>query len=96
MLIVGRASIERFTRKHAASRAPMARWIEIASAAVWRSIVDARQSFPSADAIKGTSLTCFNIGGNSYRLLAIVSYKQQEVLIRELVTHAEYTRKYLR
>ncbi len=96
MLIVGRASLEKFLRKHVAARAPTARWIDVAAAAEWRSIIDARESFRTADAIKGTGLTCFTIGGNSYRLLTIVSYEEQTVLIRELMTHAEYTRKYVR
>ncbi len=74
----------------------MVRWIEVTAAAEWWSIVDARESFQTADAIKGTNLTCFNIGGNRCRLLTVVSYEEQSVLIREIMTHAEYTRKYVR
>lgn len=74
----------------------MVRWIEVTAAAEWWSIVDARESFQTADAIKGTNLTCFNIGGNRCRLLTVVSYEEQAVLIREIMTHAEYTRKYVR
>jgi mRNA interferase HigB len=65
-------------------------------AANWRSIIDVRQTLPTADAIKGTNLTCFNIGGNSFRLLAFVSYQRQEILVQELMTHPEYSRKYVR
>jgi len=60
----------------------------------WNDITDARKTFPTADLIKDTNQTCFNIGGNNFRLIAIVSYSRQEILIRELLTHPEYSRKY--
>jgi mRNA interferase HigB len=56
--------------------------------------MELRMTLPTADAIRGTNLTCFNIGGNNYRLLAIVSYQRQEIVIHELITHAQYNRKY--
>ena len=90
------ASIERVLTKHAAARKPMARWINLVRTADWKSIADARESSPTADAVKGTNLTCFNIGGNSFRLLVIVRYVLKEVEIHELLTHAEYNRKYVR
>lgn len=55
-----------------------------------------RQTLPTADAIKGTNLTCFNIGGNSFRLLTLIYYTRQEIFVHELMTHAEYSRKYVR
>jgi mRNA interferase HigB len=94
MLIVGQGRIEQFLRKHAAARTPMARWFEITAQAEWHSIVDVRQSFRHADAVKGTALTCFNIGGNHYRLLTIVSYDEQIVSIVEPMTHSDYDKKY--
>ena len=37
-----------------------------------------------------TTFTVFNIGGNKARLIAIVQYKNQQVTIHEVLTHAEY------
>ena len=81
-------------RKHATARSSLAQWLEIAEEAEWRNILDARAIWPSADAIKGTNLTCFNIGGNSYRLMAIVSYHRQEITVFEVLTHAEYDKRH--
>jgi mRNA interferase HigB len=92
--ILGLASIEFFLRRNAAARSPMARWIEVVEEAEWHDITEVRAVLPTADAIKGTNLTCFNIGGNSYRLLTVISYPTQEVYIHELMTHAQYTKKY--
>ena len=43
---------------------------------------------------KGTPFTCFNIAGNTFRLIAIVSYGRCEIVIEEVLTHAEYDKKY--
>ncbi len=59
-------------------------------------ILDLRRVIPTADAIKGTNLTCFNIGGNKYRLIVYISYPLQEAIVREMLTHEQYTRKYVR
>jgi mRNA interferase HigB len=36
--------------------------------------------------------TIFNIKGNRYRLIAIVNYASQTIVVRMLVTHDEYSR----
>lgn len=94
MEIRGRKAIEQALRKHAAMRKPMKQWLEIVQAAQWQSIIEARAVCPTADAVKGTPFTCFNIGGNSFRLIAIVSYQRQDIVVDEVLTHAEYAKKY--
>jgi mRNA interferase HigB len=94
MLIVGLESIGSSLKQHAAARRPMARWAQLTEQAQWDSIIDVRRTFPHADAIKGTELTCFNIGGNSFRMLTVIYYRSQTVDVRELMTHAEYTKEY--
>jgi mRNA interferase HigB len=94
MVIRGKLAVESFLKKNAAARKPFNRWLSIANAHYWSSIIDMRQTLPTADAIKGTDLTCFNIGGNNYRLIAWVSYQHQEIVIRELMTHAQYNAQF--
>lgn len=96
MVIKRLVAIEGVLRKHTAARKPMARWIELVRVAEWDNINDARCTWQTADAIKGTNLTCFNLGGNNYRLITIVGYERRIVAVVELLTHAEYTRKYVR
>jgi mRNA interferase HigB len=50
--------------------------------------VEVRQTFPHADWYR--ECTIFNIGGNKYRLIAKIYYEDQTVLIRFVLTHAEY------
>jgi mRNA interferase HigB len=90
------ATLEVFLRKNDAARVPMARWVAVAQTANWRNIIDVRRSLPTADWIKGTAMTCFNVGGNSFRLLTLISYERREIIVHELMTHAQYSRKYQR
>lgn len=88
------AILEKGLRQNTTARKPVLRWVEQVQAAQWQSIADVRRMFPSADAIKATKLTCFNIGGNSYRLITLISCELQRIVIIELLTHAQYSRKY--
>ena len=96
MEIANRAMIDGFLGRNAAARKPMDRWVKIVLAGQWTDIVEMRNSFLTADVIKGTNLICFNIGGNNYRLIGAVSYQRQQIVIHELLTHAEYDKKHAR
>lgn len=50
--------------------------------------MDVRQVFSSADQAK--NFTAFNIGGNKYRLIAFIDYKNQKVFIRHVLARAEH------
>lgn len=47
--------------------------------------------FPSADVVG--KYTIFNIGGNSYRLIASIHYNTKMLFVREIWTHAQYSKK---
>jgi mRNA interferase HigB len=68
-------------------------WEKVVSAADWRSLVDLRRTYASADAVRvdsGRTITVFNIGGNRYRLLTAINYPLRIVNVLALLTHAEY------
>jgi mRNA interferase HigB len=73
---------------HADAEAPLASWFKIARSATWTSIVDVRSAYRNADPVG--RFTVFNIKGNAYRLIAEIYYANQVVLIRHIMTHAEY------
>ncbi len=49
-----------------------------------------RRQFQSADYV--APYTVFNVGGNSYRLIALIRYDTRQIYIRGVVTHADYDR----
>jgi mRNA interferase HigB len=91
MEIKGLDKIERFKKKHPASRSTLAMWARIVESAAWKNISALHADFPSADLVG--SCVVFNIGGNKYRLTAYVSYTLQAVEVNRVMTHAEYNRE---
>ena len=56
----------------------------------WTSLVDARKTYPHADAVG--EFIVFNIGGNKYRLATYINYRTGKVYIRHVMTHEEYSK----
>ena len=49
-----------------------------------------RQLFGSADYVDG--FTIFDVGGNRYRIAAVIHYDKHRLYVRRVMTHAEYDR----
>jgi len=79
--VTGRADI-------GACRRQFAQWRREAETARWRHFTDVKAKYPSADQVAGR--TIFNISGNNYRLIVIISYPASVVEIRFMGTHREY------
>lgn len=74
-------------------------WVRTAQAATWRNFQDVKKSFPAVSgvpvAVRGgiqTVALVFNIRHNEYRLITQIEYAKSNILVRELLTHAEYDR----
>lgn len=59
-------------------------------AANWKTLPELKQTFNSADHVEGR--VAFNIGGNKYRLIAVIRYELSLVIIQRVLTHEEYDR----
>lgn len=66
----------------------MERWINIATAAKWKTLVEIRQAYNSADVVNDKYV--FNIGGNKYRLLTRIEFQLEEIFVLMALTHVEY------
>jgi len=69
---------------------PLDAWYRIAKKAEWSNLVELRQQLPSADLVD--AFVVFNIKGNHYRLITEVFFASQVILVRHVLTHAEYDR----
>jgi mRNA interferase HigB len=67
-------------------------WYRTAKSAKWKSLLDVRQTYPSADGVPvGEKVfTVFNIGGNNFRLIVGINYETERIFIKYVLTHAEY------
>lgn len=83
--------LDKATRVHRELARPVVSWLTIAKAANWKSLSEVRQTWHNTDCVKGQ--TIFNIKGNKYRLIAIVNCSSQTIIVKDLITHAEYSER---
>ena len=95
MRILGEAVVARFAGKHAAARKPLRRFLAIARSADWQHFPALKRTFRAADLGKQSGRLIFDIGGNKYRLIASVDFKEQILVIERVLTHEEYNREVL-
>lgn len=89
MIIANKELLDEFVQQHANAARPLNRWVETVLSATWSSHADLKRTFPSADYVKNGRYV-FNIGGNNYRIVAVVIFIGGVANIRFVGTHAEY------
>jgi mRNA interferase HigB len=71
-------------------------WFKLARKAHWHSFQDTKALFGQTDVVKDTAsrrtATIFDIGGNKYRIVTLIDYIRQTVLITHVMEHGEYSR----
>lgn len=89
MRIITYKRIKEFIEIHADSKNSLNLWYHAVKSKNWDNINDLKQDFNSVDYV-GNHRFVFNIKGNNYRLIAIVSFNAKKVYIRFIGTHPEY------
>ncbi len=90
MQIINTSELRQFSNKHPKARRPLDNWEKIVSQAIWKNFIELRATFRCADYVQG--FVVFDIGGNNYRLIALVDYNAQQVRILDLMIHSAYDR----
>ena len=91
MLIANKTILDEFVQHHANAAAPLNNWLVKVKSATWTSNTELKQMFPTADYVRNGRYV-FNIGGNRFRLVAVVLFVNGVMNIRFVGSHAEYDR----
>ncbi len=89
MIIANKIILDNFIQTHAQAVKPLNKWVDVVKAAQWSSHSELKSMFPSADYVKNGRYV-FNIGGNNYRIVAVVIFVGGVMNIRFVGTHSEY------
>lgn len=89
MVIISKAIIKVFTKKHPNSETALLKWYEETKAADWKDFTEVKKTFNTVDAV-GNDRYVFDIKGNHYRLIALIIFKARTVFILFVGTHKEY------
>jgi mRNA interferase HigB len=90
MHIISRKALREFWERCPDAESPLRQWEAIVKRAEWRDWADLKATYGSTDKVE--EYVVFNVGGNKYRLIAIVSYPKGKVYIQHVLTHKEYDR----
>ena len=93
MVVITKGAIHAFANKHAPALTPLNDWYAKTKKAEWRKFQDVKLTFNSVDFI-GNDRYVFNIGGNNYRIIAMIHFDIRTLYIRAILTHQEYDRLY--
>lgn len=92
MEILNSRLIKQFIADHADAKIPLNDWVTKTKAAQWKNNADVQRTFNSADHL-GDQKFIFNIGGNNFRITAMVWIVQERVYVLKVMTHAEYDKE---
>jgi mRNA interferase HigB len=83
-------ALQKAAQKHADLANALAMWRTAVAAAKWTNLAQLKADFPSADYVP--PFTVFNVRGNRYRLITSIDYEEHVVVVRNVLTHAIYSR----
>lgn len=89
MRIISYTRLREFIAIHPNANVPLNDWHDKVLQADWQTFSDIKQTFNSVDYI-GDARYVFNVGGNNFRLVAMVLFKAKRVYVKYIGTHKEY------
>ena len=90
MHVISEKALRVFWEKHPRAGISLRAWSATMRRNVFADFNDLKETFGSADYV--APYTVFDIGGNNFRLIAVVHYAVKKVYVRHVLTHAEYDR----
>jgi mRNA interferase HigB len=91
MEILNKLSIEQAMTKYAIVRNALQQWVDVVEQADWKNHNDLKSTFPAADYV-GNARYVFNIKGNGYRIVAVVTFVAGLLAVRFVGPHSEYSK----
>lgn len=89
MRVISRNKLIEYYTKNADSKSALEEWFLKTKKAEWSNFEDIKNTFNSVDYV-GNQHYVFNIKGNNYRLIVVIKFAINTILIRFIGTHAEY------
>ncbi|HUM95151.1 MAG TPA: type II toxin-antitoxin system HigB family toxin [Candidatus Competibacter sp.] len=90
MRVISKRPIREFWERHPESKPALEEWFRKVTQLEAASFPELRQTFRSVDYVEGYTL--FDVGGNKYRIAAVIHYDKKRLYVRQVMTHAEYDR----
>lgn len=90
MQVISRRALREFWEIHPQAKAPLSAWFRIVECGSFADFNALKATFRAADYL--APYTIFDVGGNKFRVIAVIHYDRRRVYIRHVFTHADYDR----
>lgn len=88
MHVISEKKLREFYAIYSEAESPLRAWHQVAERSNWEKFADIRATYASADQVG--KFTVFNIGGNKFRLVAVIHFNTGKIFVRHILTHNEY------
>jgi mRNA interferase HigB len=89
MHVISKKKLLEFSKQHPEAKHRLLAWYKSMKKCNAQDLNELKQTFNTADYVP-KKFTVFDVGGNEYRIVAVVIYDTQKVYLRVVGTHAEY------
>ncbi len=89
MKLLGKKLLISFKKEHADIRSQIESWTAEVMDAKWSTPQKLKERYPKASILSDQQVV-FDFCRNKYRLLTLINYKNEIVLIKKIGTHKEY------
>ncbi|TPW21789.1 MAG: hypothetical protein FD126_339 [Elusimicrobia bacterium] len=88
MILIGLANLTGFWAGHPRARKPLEAWKSLVEKNAFKHFAHSKQTFGAVDYVPPG--TVFDVGGNKYRVVAVMDFHTQISVVKEVMTHDEY------
>ena len=89
MVIISKSRLIDFYEKRPKAKEVLLIWYHIVLLSDWQNFQTIKQTFNSVDSV-GNDRFVFNLGGNKYRIVAMIHFNTRTVYLRFVGTHRTY------
>lgn len=89
MVIITKSKIVEFYKTETKAKESLLLWYNIVLMSDWDDFHSVKQTFNSVDSI-GNDRYVFNVGGNKYRIVAMIHFNKRTIYLRFVGTHKQY------
>lgn len=95
MHLISRKALADFWKVHRDAEAPLRNFFTAINQGTFANLVELKKTFGSVDYVPAGphGLYVFNVGGNKYRLVTVIHFNKQRLFVRNVLTHAEYSKE---
>lgn len=89
MVVISKSKLLAFLEQDSKAKEIILDWYYTTSNSDWSNYHEAKQTFNSIDSV-GNDRYVFNVGGNKYRIVAMIHFSKRTLYIRFAGTHKQY------